>query len=714
MRCSITTARAEAPAVEIPSVDTGKLSTTVSVVNRPALPDPMADSAAGVVLKNQSDTAQETNIQLLNTGKDDASIEGNGDGNGQVPPGQTEEEDGTIVNPGGNTPPGLNRGEKGEKPDNSNKPVKPDNPGTEDSTDKKANKANKGTHKYDYDSLNRMTSSNIAGTTTTYTYDTLGNLVLEKTKNKVVDYQYNELNQLTKKKEGNESYNYTYDKRGNRTAETGKKASRSYLYDETNRMVEGTNWKGDKSAYTYNGLGLRVNNTHTTHAGKVYARDYVIDYTSFENDDLMVFAEGNGQLEYEQKHVYAGSERIEQFTDKGNWERTLYVHEDVMGNTRYYTKANGQSFAELTYDAWGMPESPNKLLNNDHGNYVFATFTGHIYDTTLDIYFAEARFYDANNRTWLAIDPVKDGGNWYQYCYSNPTTFYDPTGLAGFSPFSGCVDGRESVEFVVVKVKQGCYNFGAGWNAGQLEIEYMVDPIFRYFDPNIYYPVTGRIFSRPVSAEDIELAITQLYNETNTGAISYSLGKGVSQAFYYLNLASAVYGVYSMGAGENSAVSSQNMMIIGANGEGYIVEGSAGTPIYLIPGTTITFFEKGDKGKTEENSNSEVDEIVDNIPNKYKQNGQCDCFAERLVEQLEKSGVDYDIIRIDSKYSIYSDKAGDAVGNGYHYGVKVGDTIYDNMTSDGMSFDAWLDDLGLNSQPKEIIDWSVVDEILPY
>ena len=46
--------------------------------------------------------------------KDDASVEGNGDGNGQVPPGQTEEEDGTIVNPGGHMPPGLNRGEKEE------------------------------------------------------------------------------------------------------------------------------------------------------------------------------------------------------------------------------------------------------------------------------------------------------------------------------------------------------------------------------------------------------------------------------------------------------------------------------------------------------------------------------------------------------------------------------------------------------------------------
>ena len=52
------------------------------------------------------------------------------------------------------------------------------------------------------------------------------------------------------------------------------------MYDATNRMVEGTNWKGDKSAYTYNGLGLRVNNLVTTHAGQTYDRDYVTDYFS--------------------------------------------------------------------------------------------------------------------------------------------------------------------------------------------------------------------------------------------------------------------------------------------------------------------------------------------------------------------------------------------------------------------------------------------------
>ena len=268
-------------------------------------------------------------------------------------------------------------------------------------------------------------------------------MVLETVKNKSVDYEYNELNQLVRKTTStNDTYTYSYDKRGNRIAETGKKASQSFVYDATNRLVEGTNWKGDTSAYTYNGLGLRVNNLVTTHAGQTYDRDYVIDYTSPENDDLYVYAMGNGQLEYEQRHVYAGSERIEQITERGtgSWERTLYVHEDVMGNTRYYTKTTGQSFAELQYDAWGQPVSPNKLVNNDHGNYVFATFTGHIYDTTLDIYFAEARFYDATNRTWLAMDPIKDGLNWYQYCLSNPTTNWDPTGLATdyFPEYSGC------------------------------------------------------------------------------------------------------------------------------------------------------------------------------------------------------------------------------------------------------------------------------------
>ena len=190
--------------------------------------------------------------------------------------------------------------------------------------------------------------------------------------------------------------------------------------------MEGTNWQGDKSAYTYNGLFVRVRNTQTTHSGQVYDREFVIDYNSFERNDLMVFSAGY----YEQKHIYtAWGERMEQFTERGSWDRLLYVHEDIMGNTRYYTKDNGQSFAELEYDVWGAVTSPSKLTNNDNGNFAAAVFTGHPYDTVLDIYFAEARFYDAKHRQWMASDPIKSGLNWYLYVEANPVTFFDPDGL---------------------------------------------------------------------------------------------------------------------------------------------------------------------------------------------------------------------------------------------------------------------------------------------
>lgn len=46
---------------------------------------------------------------------------------------------------------------------------------------------------------------------------------------------------------------------------------------------------------------------------------------------------------------------------------------------------------------------------------------------------AEARFYDAQTRTWLAMDPIKDGDNWYQYVYSNPIKYFDPNGLWVFA-----------------------------------------------------------------------------------------------------------------------------------------------------------------------------------------------------------------------------------------------------------------------------------------
>ena len=112
----------------------------------------------------------------------------------------------------------------------------------------------------------------------TYTYDTLGNLLKQAgpTAGEEDSWQYNDLNQMVSKHScGYEQkltriydYGYTYDKRGNLVKEeeicspttTGPRniTIATYLYDETNRMVQGTNKTGEVSAYTFNGLGVRV------------------------------------------------------------------------------------------------------------------------------------------------------------------------------------------------------------------------------------------------------------------------------------------------------------------------------------------------------------------------------------------------------------------------------------------------------------------------
>ncbi|MCM1097617.1 MAG: hypothetical protein NC427_06080 [Ruminococcus flavefaciens] len=110
---------------------------------------------------------------------------------------------------------------------------------------------------------------------------------------------------------------------------------------------------------------------------------------------------------------------------------------------------------------------------------------------------------------------------------------------------------------------------------------------------------------------------------------------------------------------------------------------------------------------------ADVRTIVNRIPNNLKQLGKCDEFAQSLVNALDEKGIPYQIIRIDSKYGIYSDKAAMSIGQGYHYGVQVGNTVYDNMTPGGIELSTWLEDLGL-TQGLNSISWNYTDIITNY
>ena len=364
-----------------------------------------------------------------------------------------------------------------------------------------------------------------------------------------------------------------------------------------------------------------------------------------------------------QREVYAKSERIEQFTDRtgSGYERLLYVHEDLQGNTRYYTKDNGQSFAELTYDAWGMPESPNKLLNNDHGNYVYATCTGHIFDTTLDIYFAEARFYDAQTRQWLAMDPIKDGGNWYQYCYSNPLTYWDPTGLAGFSLFecgsewldnflndmiireNASADYRDSFQMGQSDAIIGILSVSAGNTVSEIEMVLS----FLFGD-------TEKVDMYMAAISTNEIDYEALSGRASNKEAYYQGVKSGSNSMYLIGLAVSAFGSYAAATGGTGFAAGAGASVTGAGAlvgvpamtvsAGVIALGSG----VAVSGANISMTSQNSLNQAREKLNELADQGDNKTSLDYKdkiteKNGNYYTDKETLDEigRIESEGVDF-------------------------------------------------------------------------
>src|SRR6201999_1922096 len=83
----------------------------------------------------------------------------------------------------------------------------------------------------------------------------------------------------------------------------------------------------------------------------------------------------------------------------------------------------------LVYDAFG-----NILTQSDPFMEPRFGFTGYQYDGNTGLYYANARYYNANTGTFLVEDPKGFSAgqtNLYEYVGNNPLDFTDPTGMFG-------------------------------------------------------------------------------------------------------------------------------------------------------------------------------------------------------------------------------------------------------------------------------------------
>ena len=186
----------------------------------------------------------------------------------------------------------------------------------------------------------------------------------------------------------NEVVGFTYDEVGNLLND----GSTSYTYDALGRLTQ----QGGTS-YTYNGDGVLVGRGSTS-----YTQDLVAPLEQVLHD-------GTTNLVY-------GLARIRSST--GTW----YQH-DGLGSVRAVLDNAGVVQSTTSYDPWGVPTA---------GSTDPFGFTGELHDG--DLVHLRARWYHPSTGTFTSRDPFKGFDTLpyslhpYQYAYSVPTTWSDPSG----------------------------------------------------------------------------------------------------------------------------------------------------------------------------------------------------------------------------------------------------------------------------------------------
>lgn len=198
--------------------------------------------------------------------------------------------------------------------------------------------------------------------------------------NNITLYEYDSYNQLTKTITGNKTINYSYDSEGYRIQKTVKS-----INSETMEVTS------QSTRYLYSG-------------------DKAILETDGSGNETAV-------------NIY-GTTLISR-TDNGTKLYYIYnAHGDVTG----LADSTGNLTATYRYDAFGNIVAKTGEVKNPF------TYAGYRYDEESDLYYLNARYYDAKMARFLTADTYRGqlsdplSLNLYTYCANNPILYFDPSG----------------------------------------------------------------------------------------------------------------------------------------------------------------------------------------------------------------------------------------------------------------------------------------------
>jgi RHS repeat-associated protein len=306
-----------------------------------------------------------------------------------------------------------------------------------------------GTQTFNYDALNRITSSTgLASGARSYTYDRNGNRLTKTEGGTTYTYAYDRTDELASVTlTGGASQTYTYDGRGNMTknGETGL-ANTLMTYDPANKlkMINASGLAND-TTFTYDALGrIRTRATGNTSSptstdtysyvgsGETVAR--ISNSVGPTTTDSIVDPAGNR----------LGVRVVTPASDTVNW-----FLPDLHGSIAASLDSTEASITNaIRYDAWGQTIATGAQT----GSPAAVGDKPWRYQGRLDIsqtalgtplYDMSARMYSPGSGTFTSLDSVLGSAqnplsmNRFLYALANPATLIDPTGhapCAGWDP----------------------------------------------------------------------------------------------------------------------------------------------------------------------------------------------------------------------------------------------------------------------------------------
>jgi RHS repeat-associated protein len=129
------------------------------------------------------------------------------------------------------------------------------------------------------------------------------------------------------------------------------------------------------------------------------------------------------------KHIFLGSTRICTVENDGTTASYYYYHQDHIGSSNVITDETGAVVNILEYTPYG------EVSRNNPADYsTDKRFTGKIWDSSTELYFYGARYYDPTLGRFITADPTiqhpYDPQDLCRYAYArnNPIRYIDPTG----------------------------------------------------------------------------------------------------------------------------------------------------------------------------------------------------------------------------------------------------------------------------------------------